>query len=241
LKQLGLFGLLGCWENIADKPWLDEVLNIEERDRQRRSLERRIKNAAIAAFKTIADFDWTWPKKLDRECIDELMRLSFVEQGYNAILVGPNGVGKTMILKNVAHQAVVKGFTVRFSTASDMLADLARQESTPALTRRFRRYTTPKLLCIDEVGYLSYDNRYADLLFEVVTRRYDAERAIMLTTNKPFSEWSEVFPHAACTVTLVDRLVHRAEVIEVAAQSWRLKEAKELNKTRAARRKTKRS
>ena len=78
---------------------------------------------------------------------------------------------------------MVKGFTVRFSTASEMLADLARQESTPALPCRFRRYTTPKLLCIDEVGYLSYDNRYADLLFEVVTRRYDAERAIMLTTG----------------------------------------------------------
>ncbi len=241
LKQLGLFGLLGCWDNIADKPWLDEVLNIEERDRQRRSLERRLKNAAIGAFKAMADFDWSWPKKLDREGVDELMRLGFVEHGHNAILVGPNGVGKTMILKNIAYQAVVRGFTVRFSTASDMLADLARQESSAALTRRFRRYTTPKLLCIDEVGYLSYDNRYADLLFEVVTRRYDAERAIMLTTNKPFSEWSEVFPHAACTVTLVDRLVHRAEVIEVAAESYRLKEAKELNKSRVARRKTKRS
>lgn len=241
LKQLGLFGLLGCWDNIADKPWLDEVLNIEERDRQRRSRERRLRTAAIGAFKAMADFDWKWPTKLDRESVDELMRLGFVEQGQNAILVGPNGVGKTMILKNIAYEAVVKGFTVRFSTASDMLADLARQESTAALTRRFRRYTTPKLLCIDEVGYLSYDNRYADLLFEVVTRRYDAERAIMLTTNKPFAEWSEVFPHAACTVTLVDRLVHRAEVIEVAAQSYRLKEAKELNKSRAARRKTKRS
>jgi DNA replication protein DnaC len=239
LKQLGLFGLLGCWENIADKPWLDEVLNIEERERQRRSRERRLRSASIGAFKPLADFDWSWPTKIERESIDELMSLAFVERGHNAILLGPNGVGKTMILKNVAHQAVVHGFNVRFVTASDMLADLAKQESAAALTRRFRRYTNPRLLCVDEVGYLSYDNRYADLLFEVVTRRYDAERAIMLTTNKPFSEWSEVFPHAACTVTLVDRLVHRAEVIEVVADSFRLKEAKEMNKTRAARRKPK--
>ena len=239
LKQLGLFGLLGCWENIANKPWLGDVLAIEEEDRQRRSRERRLKSAAIGAFKPMADFDWSWPTKIDRESIDEILNLGFVERGHNTILLGPNGVGKTMILKNVAYQAVTRGFTVRFATASDMLADLAKQESTAALTRRFRRYTNPKLLCVDEVGYLSYDNRYADLLFEVVTRRYDAERAIMLTTNKAFSEWNEVFPHAACTVTLVDRLVHRAEVLEVDATSYRLKEAKEMNKARSARRKPK--
>jgi DNA replication protein DnaC len=232
LKQLGLFGLLGCWDSIADKPWLDEVLNIEERDRQRRSLERRLRRATIGPFKNMADFDWHWPKKIDRDAVHDLLNLGFVERGHNAVLVGPNGVGKTMILKNIAYQAVLKGLTVRFATASDMLADLAKQESSAALGRRLRAYTSAKLLCIDEVGYLSYDNRYADLLFEVVTRRYDAQRSVALTTNKPFAEWTEVFPHAACTVTLVDRLVHRAEVIEVVADSYRLKEAKELRRTR---------
>ncbi|WP_437675806.1 ATP-binding protein [Sorangium sp. So ce131] len=148
-------------------------------------------------------------------------------------------VGKTMILKNVAHQAVVRGHTVRFSTASDMLADLAAQESSAALARRLRRYTVPALLCIDEVGYLSYDSRYADLLFEVVTRRYDAQKPILLSTNKAFADWGQVFPHAACVVTLVDRLVHRAEVIEIEAESYRLKEAKELSATRTKQRRTK--
>ena len=236
LEQLGLFGLLGCWDTIADKPWLDDVLNIEERERSRRSKERRLKSATIGAFKDMADFDWKWPSKIDREAVQELFHLSFVERGHNAILVGPNGVGKTMILKNTAYQAVAQGVSVRFATASDMLTDLARQESSAALARRLRRYTNPKLLCIDEVGYLSYDNRYADLLFEVVTRRYDAERSVMLTTNRPFAEWHEVFPQAACTVTLVDRLVHRAEVLEVVADSYRLKEAKELRRSRARRR-----
>lgn len=235
LRQLGLFGLLGCWDSIADKPWLDDVLNIEERERSRRSKERRLKSATIGAFKDMVDFDWKWPSKIDREAVQELLHLSFVERGHNAILVGPNGVGKTMILKNTAYQAVAQGVSVRFATASDMLTDLARQESSAALARRLRRYTNPKLLCIDEVGYLSYDNRYADLLFEVVTRRYDAERSVMLTTNRPFAEWHEVFPHAACTVTLVDRLVHRAEVLEVVADSYRLKEAKELRRSRARR------
>lgn len=240
LKSLGLFGLMACWDSIADKPWLHDVLAIEERDRQKRSLERRVRNSRVSSFKPMTDFDWSWPKKIDREAIDELFSLAFVKEGHNAVLVGPNGVGKTMILKNVAHQAVVRGLTVRFATASDMLADLAAQDSSAALARHLRRYTIPQLLCVDEVGYLSYDNRYADLLFEVVTRRYDANKPILLSTNKAFSEWSEVFPHAACVVTLVDRLIHRAEVIEIEAESYRLKEAKELNAARSKQRRPKR-
>jgi DNA replication protein DnaC len=120
-----------------------------------------------------------------------------------------------------------------------MLADLAAQDSSTALARRLRRYTVPLLLCVDEVGCLSYDNRYADLLFEVVTRRYEAQRPLLLSTNKPFSQWGEVFPHAAGVVTLVDRLIHRAEVIDIEADSYRLKEAKELSAARSKQRKTK--
>ena len=239
LKSLGLFGLTACIDQIADKPWLQEVLAIEESERRRRSLERRLKNARVATFKPMVDFDWVWPRKLDRAAVEEVFALEFLKSGSNVVIVGPNGVGKTMILKNVAHQAVVRGHTVRFASASDMLADLAAQESSVALGRRLRRFTMPQLLCIDEVGYLSYDNRYADLLFEVVTRRYEAQQPILLSTNKPFSEWNQVFPHAACVVTLVDRLIHRAEVIEVDAESYRLKEAKELSAARSKQRKAK--
>jgi DNA replication protein DnaC len=241
LKALGLFGLIACWDQIADKPWLREVLALEERERQKRGLERRLRNARVSLFKPMTDFDWTWPKKIDREAIDELFGLSFLKTGHNAVLVGPNGVGKTMVLKNIAHHAVVRGNNVRFATASDMLADLAAQESSVALARRLRRYTVPVLLCVDEVGYLSYDNRYADLLFEVVTRRYEAQKPILLSTNKPFSQWGEVFPHAACVVTLVDRLIHRAEVIDIEAESYRLKEAKELSVARTKHRKSKKT
>lgn len=237
LKGLGLFGLAASWEQLADKPWLAEVLAIEERERQKRGLERRLRNSRVATFKPMADFDWSWPKRLDREAIEDLFTLGFLSTGHNGVLVGPNGVGKTMILKNIAHQAVVRGHSVRFATASDMLADLAAQDSSAALGRRLRRYTLPALLCVDEVGYLSYDSRYADLLFEVVTRRYDNRKPILLSTNKAFSDWSQVFPHAACVVTLVDRLVHRAEVIEIEAESYRLKEAKESSAARIKQRK----
>jgi DNA replication protein DnaC len=239
LKALGLYGLMSSWEQIADKPWLPEVLAIEERERQKRSLERRLRRSRVATFKPMADFDWSWPKRLDREAVDDLFALGFLKSGHNAVLVGPNGVGKTMILKNLAHHAVVRGHTVRFATASDMLADLAAQDSSSALARGLRRYTVPQILCVDEVGYLSYDNRYADLLFEVVTRRYDAQKPLLLSTNKAFSQWGEVFPHAACVVTLVDRLIHRAEVIEIEADSYRLKEAKDLSAARSKHRRGK--
>jgi len=236
LKALGLFGLITCCDELVDKPWLREVLAIEERERQKRGFERRARDAHVGAAKPMVDFDWAWPKKIDRQAIEELFTLNFIKSGHNAVLVGPNGVGKTMILKNVALQALSRGHTVRFATASDMLAELAGQESSPALARRLRRYTLPHLLCVDEVGYLSYNGRYADLLFEVVTRRYDAGKPLLLSTNKAFAEWSEVFPHAACVVTLVDRLIHRAEVIDIEADSYRLKEAKELTAARTKQR-----
>jgi len=240
LRRLGLFGLLACRDEIADKPWLGELLTIEEAERQRRSLDRRIRAARIGNFKSITDFDWEWSKRIDRPAIEDLFGLGFLEDGTNVILLGPNGVGKTMFLRNLAHHALVRGHTVRAVSASDMLAELANQDSAAALARRLRRYTLPKLLCIDEVGYLSYSNRYADLLFEVVTRRYDAQKPIALSTNKAFTEWSEVFPHAACTVTLVDRLVHRSEIIEIEGDSYRLKEAKERSATKQASRRAKR-
>jgi DNA replication protein DnaC len=241
LQRLGLFGLIGCWSEIADKPWLTELVQIEEAEHQRRSLDRRLRAARIGAFKTIADFDWDWPKKIDRQAIEDLFSLGFLDEGVNAILLGPNGVGKSMILRNLAHHSLVRGHTVRVTTASDMLAELAAPDSSTLLARRLKRFTTPKLLCIDEVGYLSYSSRYADLLFEVVTRRYDAHKPVVLSTNKAFSEWSEVFPHAACTVTLVDRLVHRSEIIEIEGDSYWLKEAKERSAEKQKARRQKRA
>jgi len=147
-----------------------------------------------------------------------------------------------MIAKNLARQALLRGHTVSFTTAAEMLGDLVTQESSAALQRRLQRYCRPDILVVDEVGYLSYDNRHADLLFEVVTRRY-THKTTIVTTNKAFAEWNAVFPNAACVVALIDRLVHRSEIVEIQGDSYRFKEAKERNakraKERAARSKAK--
>jgi DNA replication protein DnaC len=237
---LGLYGLCARWDEVGAAPWVQVLLDGEEAERKRRSLERRLKNARIDRFKPMADFDWNWPKKAPRDAIDDLFTFRFIGEGANAVLLGPNGVGKSMIAQNLAHQALLRGFTARYTTASAMLSELVAQDGSLALQRRLGRYCRPQLLVIDEVGYLSYDNRHADLLFEVVTRRY-RERSIVVTTNKPFAEWNEVFPNAACVVTLVDRLVHDAEIIALEGESYRLKEAKENAARRSAARKSPKS
>ena len=136
-----------------------------------------------------------------------------------------------MIAQNLAHQAVLRGISVRFVATSDMLNDLASVDGS-ARKHRIKRYVNPKLLAIDEVGYLSYDTRHADLLYEVVRQRYDARRSIVLTTNKGFSEWNQVFDSAACVVTLIDRLCHRADIVELDGESYRAKEAQARAKLR---------
>lgn len=237
-KALGLHGLVTQFEDFAEEAAIARLLDVEEAERRRRSLERRVKNARIGPFKPMADFDWAWPKKIDRAGIEELLTLAFLDEHENAVFVGPNGVGKTTIAQNIAHQALMQGHTVRMTTASQMLNELVAQDGPTALERRLRRYTHPSLLAIDEVGYLTYDSRHADLLFEVVSRRQEG-KSTLVTTNRGFNEWREVFPHATCVVALVDRLVHRAQVTTIEGESYRLKEAKERESQRARKRREK--
>ena len=240
LKRLRLFGLLARIDEVRHEPWLERMIAIELEDRTRRSLAHRIHRAGLGAFKPVCDFDWKWPKKIDRGLVDEIFTLRFIADGANVVFLGPNGVGKTMLLRNLASRALNDGRHVVVRSASDLLADLAKQESSAARARRLTAYARPHLLCIDEVGYLSYDARHADLLFEVITRRYEKNKSIVLTTNKPFVEWQTTFPNAACVVTLVDRLLHRAELVAIDADSYRLRDAEERQKLRAAtRRRTK--
>jgi DNA replication protein DnaC len=225
-KALNLFGLLANWEEAAAAGWVQSLLDWEDEERARRSLERRLRSARIGRFKPLCDFDWDWPKSCDRAGIEALMALDFLKQATNVVLVGPNGIGKSTLAQNIAHQAVIQGHTVMFTSAGQMLGDLAALDSDTALRRRLHHYAAPRLLVIDEVGYLSYSNRHADLLFQLISRRYE-QKSTMVTTNRPFAEWNEVFPNAACVASLIDRLVHHAEIFAIDGQSYRLKEANE--------------
>ena len=233
--QLGLWGLLANWDKVAKQDWLSDIIQYEEVERAQRGLARRLLNAKLGPFKPMADFNWSWPKEIDRELIDDLFEMNFVTEPANVILVGQNGVGKTMIAKNIIHQAIIQGFTARSISASELLNDLAAQESSSALTRKLRFYCRPQLLLIDELGYLATSSEHADLLFELVSRRYQT-KPIIITTNKPFTEWNDVFPNSSCVVTLVDRLIHKAEILQIDAESYRLKEAKERSKQNKQRR-----
>jgi DNA replication protein DnaC len=221
--QLDDFIARATRERLSPRVLLEEIARAETSDRAHRNLQRLLRQARIGRFKPIADFDWNWPKKIDRHLIERALTLDFIAEGHNLILLGANGLGKTMIAKNIAYSAVTAGHTVLFRSASDLLADL-QCDSPQVRRRKFSYYGRPRLLCIDELGYLSYDSSAADLLYEVINRRYERS-SILITTNRAFKEWNVVFPNATCIATLLDRLTHHADITLIEGQSYRVRES----------------
>lgn len=203
---------------------LEHIADEEQQDRARRSLERRIGRSRLGRFKPMSDFEWDWPRRVDRAAVESALRLEFLARGHNVVLVAPQGLGKTMIAQNIAHQAILAGHSALFLTAAQLLLDLGAQDSARALDRRLRYYASRPLLCVDEIGYLSYDSRNADLLFQVVSRRYE-RRSLVLTTNLAFADWPTIFPNAACTTALIDRVVHHADILAIEGDSYRRRDA----------------
>ena len=199
---------------------LEQLADLEERARVAVNLARRTRFACLGSFKTLDRFDWTHPEKIDRALIERLVELEFVDGGDNVLLKGGSGLGKTMIAQNLAQTALAAGFTVRFSTLAAALADLIGQESMPAFERRLRRYTSPDLLVLDELGYLPCDTRAADILYNIISRRHQ-QRSTIITTNLPFKQWGNTFPGAACVVALVDRFAQNCHRVEILGESWR--------------------
>jgi DNA replication protein DnaC len=212
---------------------LETLTQAELDERARRRLERQLRDARLGRFKALADFEWDWPKQIHRPTIDRVFTLDFLTKSENIVLVGNQGLGKTMLSKNLVHHAVLAGHSALFVTASDLLLDLNSQDTSRALERRLRAYARPHLLAIDEIGYLAYDTHAADLLFQIISRRYE-QRSIVVTTNLVFKEWNTVFPNASCAVALIDRLTHHAEIIRIEGDSYRHREAELTQKKRRA-------
>jgi DNA replication protein DnaC len=197
----------------------------------RHRVERRLRDARLGRFKPMADWEWDWPKQIHRPTVERVFTLDFLAKRENVVLVAAHGLGKTMLAKNLVHHAILAGHSARFLTASDLILDLTGQETARALQRRLRTYVRPSLLAVDEIGYLTYDAHAADLLFQVVSRRYEA-KSIIFTTNLPFKQWDTVFPNASCAVALIDRLTHHAEIISIEGESYRKREAERSQKSR---------
>lgn len=232
-QQLNDIVALATRKRFSPTQLLEHVANLELQERRRRSLERRVAQSRIGKFKPMADFDWSWPTKIDRTAVESVLRLDFIPEARNIVLVAAQGLGKTMIAQNIGHQAVLAGHSVIFITAAQLLLDLGGQESARALDRRLRHYCNCGLLIIDEVGYLSYDNRNADLLFQVVSRRYE-RKSLVLTTNLLFRDWPTIFPNATCATALIDRAVHHADVLALEGDSYRRRTAQQAKSKRAA-------
>lgn len=246
--QLARLGLKATAQNLDDflaratqKRWsplqqLEEIVRSESEARAQRGLQARLRQARLGRFRPLADFDWNWPKKIDRDLIERALTLDFIAEARNLILVGTNGVGKTLIAKNLAHQALLAGYTVWFRSAADLLTELAACESPHSRRRKLKLLARPHLLAIDEVGYLSYDSQAADLLYEIVNTRYE-RRSLLVTTNRAFKDWNTVFPNSTVISTVLDRLTHHADVTLIEGQSYRVRESE----LEAAARKKKRS
>ena len=221
-RALGLHGLIDRRDDVANADWLEELIVSEEQVRRTRSYERRRAEARLPAFKPLADFDWTWPRAISRANVEALMSLAFIERADNAVLVGGQGTGKTMIAANAAHQALLNGHTVRFEKATELLETLAETASRSELRRRLGILARPRLLVLDEIGYVTLESRHADILYAIVSRRY-RHRSTLVTTSLGFAQWDRVFPSASGIAGTVDRLVHNATLVTIDSDSWRIR------------------
>lgn len=233
LKSLKLHTFLEQYnaaaEQAVEKQWsyphyLAQLSQNEVNLRGDRSTERRIKLARFPVIKSIDNFDWNWPKKINRQQVQNLLRLAFMEQKTNIIFLGGVGLGKTHLSIALAHQACIKGYSVLYAAAIDIVNTLAAAANTGRLKSELKKYLKPDILLMDELGYLPVDKKGADLLFQVISQRYE-KGPIILTTNKTFKKWPEIFDNdATLTSAVLDRLLHHAETVVIEGKSFRMKD-----------------
>jgi DNA replication protein DnaC len=213
----------------ADKSWshvefLGRLIEGETHLRTERAIERRIKAARFPVVKTLEQFDWTWATKINRAKIQNAFRLQFVEQKSNVIFLGSVGLGKTHLAIALGYQACLEGYRTLFTSAADIINTLSAAQAAHRLKIELKKYLRPALLIIDELGFMPIDKHGADLLFQVISQRYE-QGAIILTTNKPFKTWASIFNNdSVVTSAILDRLLHHSEAISIQGKSYRMKD-----------------
>ena len=204
--------------------YLAKLIEGETLERQQRSIQRRIRQARFPVIKTLDPFQWTWPSKINRLQVQNLFRLKFIEDKGNVIFLGGVGLGKTHLATALGYAACLKGHSVLFTTAVDVINTLAGAQNTGKLKQTLNKYLRPTLIILDEIGYLPIDKTGADLLFQVISQRYE-RGSIVLTSNRVFKKWPEIFNNdATLTSALLDRLLHHAETVIIQGKSYRMKD-----------------
>jgi DNA replication protein DnaC len=211
-------------KRLPHAEYLQRLLEGEYQRRQQRARERRVQAARFPVLKTLDRFRWDWPAKINELQVKNLFRLGGVEKKTNVIFLGPCGTGKTHLAVALGYEACQRGYSVLFTTAVDALNNLVAAQAAQRLKVELKRYLAPQLLVVDEVGYLPLDKLGADLLFQIISQRYE-RGSIVLTTNKPFKRWPEIFNNdAGITSAILDRLLHGAETVVIEGKSFRMKD-----------------
>ena len=212
------------WDHIQ---YLTELVEQESNLRRDKCIRRRIKTARFPVIKTMDQFDWAWPKKINQAQIKNLFRLKCIEEKSNVVLIGSVGVGKTHIATALGYQACLKNNTVLFTSAIDAVNNLVAAQHTRQLKQELKKYLKPSLLIMDELGYLPIDKNGADLLFQIISERYE-QGSIVITTNRVFKEWPAIFNNdTTLTSALLDRLLHHTEAVLIEGDSYRMRKEKE--------------
>ena len=208
----------------SHEDYLEKLADGEAALRKDRSIQRRIRMARFPVIKTLDQFNWTWPKKINRLQVQQLFRLQFVKQASNVIFIGGVGVGKTHLASALGYAACLEGLPVLFTTAIDVINTLAAAQAAGTIKQTLKKFTKPSLLILDELGFLPIDKTGADLLFQVISLRYE-QGALVITSNRAFKDWPEIFNNdSTLTSAILDRLLHHAETILIEGKSYRMKE-----------------
>jgi DNA replication protein DnaC len=211
-------------EHWAHGDFLARLADGEVHQRQEQSLLRRVKQARFPWVKSLDQYQWSWPKKVNRVQIQHLFSLGFLETHTNVVFCGSVGLGKTHLAIALAHAACVAGHSVLFCPAVDVINNLAAAQASHRLKSELKKYVAPRVLVLDEVGYLPIDKTGADLLFQVLSARYE-RASTLLTTNKAYKHWASIFNNdPVLTSAMLDRLLHHAETIVIEGPSYRMKD-----------------
>ena len=211
-------------KNWAQLDFLSRLVEGEALRRKDRATERRIQAARFPVIKTLEQFNWTWPKKVNRAQVQNLFRLSFLKDKANVIFMGGAGLGKTHLATALGYAACLEGHSVLFANAINVINDLSAAQKTGGLRSQLKKYLAPQLLILDEVGYLPIDQHGADLLFQVFSQRYETG-STLVTTNQAYKNWAKVFNNdATLTSAVLDRLLHHAETVTIEGRSYRMKD-----------------